>query len=60
MVFCDGRVKGGFEEGLNFGFNMWDDCGNNPWRKLEACAQENVFDLGVKGGYGNVILKFSL
>ena len=39
---------------------MWDDCGNNPWRKLEACAQENVFDLGVKGGYGNVILKFSL
>ena len=43
MGFCDGRVRGGFEEGFNFGSYVWGDLGNNTWGKVEYFAQANGF-----------------
>ena len=34
---------------------MWVDQGKKPWRKVEACAQSNCFELGVRGGPTNVV-----
>ena len=60
MILCDGGIKGGFGEGFNFGFDFWGDPGNKPCIKVEACAKENGFELGIGGGLDNVIFKFSL
>ena len=60
MRYFDGEVKGGFEEGFNFGFDMWGHSIKKPWRKVEDCVQGNGFKLGIEGGSDNVIFKFSL
>ena len=55
MRFFNGGIKDGFEEGFEIGFDVWGDHGNNPRRKVEACARVNSFNIGVKGGSDNVI-----
>ena len=57
MRFFDGGVKDDFEEGFNFGFDVWVDRGKNLWRKAESCARANGFELGVRDGSDNVIFK---
>ena len=58
IVFNDG-VKGGFEEGFNFGFDVWDNHGKKPRSNVEACTIANGFKLEVRRVSYNVILKFS-
>ena len=43
MRISDGFIKGGFEEGFNFGSYVWGDRGNNTWGKVEYFAQANGF-----------------
>ena len=59
-IFCDGDAKGCFEEGFNFGLNVLGDLENKPRRKVEACVRANYFELDVRFGSNNVILKSSI
>ena len=60
MRFCDVVIKGVFEEGFNFEFNLWGDCGKKSQSKIEDYTCANSFKFGIRVSSDNVILKFSL